>query len=184
MSIYHMISPFKNEDLAKLRAGDTVFISGEIYVARDAAHKRMCETINNNELPPFNLQGQTIYYMGPTPTRPGNIIGSCGPTTSSRMDKYTPLMLENGIKAVIGKGARSLNVNKAFKDNGAVYLMALGGCGALVAQNVYSCQTIAYEDLGAEAILLLRVADMQTVVILDNAGGDLIKKAPVNINVI
>jgi len=174
MSIYYMTSPFKNEDLAKLRAGDTVFISGDIYVARDAAHKRIYEAIKNGVPLPFGLQGQTIYYMGPTPTRPGNIIGSCGPTTSSRMDKYTPLLLENGLKAVIGKGALSSEVNKAFKDNGAVYLTALGGCGALVAQNVRSRKTVAYGDLGAEAILLLTVTDMQTVVVLDNADGDII----------
>ena len=170
MSIHHLTSPFQDYQLSSVKAGDTIFVSGVIYAARDAAHKRMADCLRTNTTLPLNILGQTIYYMGPTPTRPGNSIGSCGPTTSSRMDKYTPLLLKQGLKAIIGKGQLSAEVDRSLMENRAVYLVALGGCGALVAQTVKSCKTVAYEDLGAEAVLCLEVKDMQTVVALDLMG--------------
>ena len=173
MSIYNLTSPFQDNDLAKLKAGDTVYISGIVYAARDAAHKRMLEILQHGEAAPFDLEGQTIYYMGPTPTRPGNIIGSCGPTTSSRMDKYTSVLLKQGLKAVIGKGQRSYDVNNELRKHRAVYFVALGGCGALAAQSVQSCCVVAYEDLTVEAILRLEVKNMQVIVALDYAGSSI-----------
>ena len=169
----HIISPLEIQIIEKLRAGDQVFIDGVIYTARDAAHKRMSQTLDKGEKVPFELAGQTLYYMGPSPAKPGQIIGSAGPTTSGRMDTYTPRLLAAGIKAMIGKGSRSPEVKEAIKKHKAVYFAAIGGAGALIAKSIKSAEVIAYEDLGAEAIRRLKVKDFPAIVINDIYGGDL-----------
>ncbi|HEY49671.1 MAG TPA: Fe-S-containing hydro-lyase [Dehalococcoidia bacterium] len=166
-------SPISTDIIEKLRAGDQVLISGVIYVGRDAAHKRLIETLDKGEQLPFDIQGQTIYYMGPSPTKPGHVIGSAGPTTSGRMDAYTPRLLSVGLRAMIGKGLRSEAVKEALKKHRGVYLAAVGGAAALIAKSITKAQTIAYEDLGPEAILRLEVKDFPAVVINDMYGGDL-----------
>ncbi|MBE0480217.1 MAG: Fe-S-containing hydro-lyase [Dehalococcoidia bacterium] len=168
-----IISPIKDEVVRDLRAGDQVLISGTVYVGRDAAHKRLVETLDRNEKLPFDIKGQTIYYMGPSPTKPGNVIGSAGPTTSGRMDAYTPRLLEAGLKAMIGKGLRSDAVKEAIKQHRAVYFAAVGGAAALIARTITDSKTIAYEELGPEAILKLEVKEFPAVVINDMYGGDL-----------
>jgi len=165
-------TPLTDEVLAQLRAGDKVTITGTIYVGRDAAHKRLVETLDRGEPLPFDPRGQIIYYMGPSPTRPGNPIGSAGPTTSYRMDAYTPRMLSVGLKGMIGKGNRSQAVLNAIKQYKAVYFAATGGAAALIARCVKKSEVIAYEDLGAEAILKLTVEDFPVIVINDIYGGD------------
>jgi len=169
----HIISPLETQIIEKLRAGDQVFIDGVIYTARDAAHKRMSQTLDKGEKVPFELAGQTLYYMGPSPAKPGQIIGSAGPTTSGRMDTYTPRLLAAGIKAMIGKGSRSAEVKEAITKHKAVYFAAIGGAGALIAKSIKSAEVIAYEDLGAEAIRRLKVKDFPAIVINDIYGGDL-----------
>jgi len=166
-------SPISTDIIEKLRAGDQVLISGVIYVGRDAAHKRLIEALDKGEQLPFDIQGQTIYYMGPSPTKPGHVIGSAGPTTSGRMDAYTPRLLSVGLRAMIGKGLRSEAVKEALKKHRGVYLAAVGGAAALIAKSITKAQTIAYEDLGPEAILRLEVKDFPAVVINDMYGGDL-----------
>ncbi|RBP90587.1 fumarate hydratase subunit beta [Cytobacillus firmus] len=165
-------SPIDEQVLPSLKAGDRVLISGTIYTARDAAHKRMSEALQKGEDLPFNIKGQTIYYVGPTPAKPGQIIGSAGPTTSGRMDKYTPSLLDRGLKGMIGKGYRSQEVIDSMKKNKAVYFAAIGGSGALIARSIKSMEVIAYEDLGPEAIYKLTVENFPAVVIIDNEGTD------------
>ena len=156
-----------------LRAGDTVFLTGTIYTARDAAHKRLIEMIENQEPLPFEVKDAVIYYVGPTPEKPGNPIGAAGPTTSYRMDAYAPTLLDLGETAMIGKGQRSQEVKDAAIRNGAVYFAAIGGAGALMAQKVKSAEIVAFEDLGPEAVRRLQVEDFPVTVVLDSAGGDL-----------
>jgi len=164
-------TPFLRQDIAKLKAGDQVFITGTIYTARDAAHKKMFET----KKIPFDLNGQIIYYCGPTPAKPGKAIGSCGPTTSSRMDKYTPFMLENGMVGMIGKGNRSQNVIEAIIKHGAVYFVATGGAAALLSKKVIKSEVIAFPELVAEAVYKLEVMDFPVIVAIDATGADLFK---------
>ena len=175
---YKLTTPCTAEDLAKLRAGDTVLLSGIVYTARDAAHKRMCEALDAGETLPFDLNGSAIYYVGPTPEKPGQIIGSAGPTTSGRMDAYSPRLLDLGNKIMIGKGKRDAAVKEAVVRNGAVYVAALGGAGALMCQCVKSLEIIAWPDLGCEAVRRLEVEDMPLTVILDAQGGDLYESGP------
>lgn len=166
-------TPFDREKVRSLTAGDSVLLSGVIYTARDAAHKRMCEDYEKGIEFPFDLHGQLIYYAGPCPAKPGEVIGSCGPTTAGRMDAYTPLLLECGLSAMLGKGARSEAVVDAMKRNCAVYLGAIGGAGALIAGSIKSAQVIAYPELGTEAVRRLEVADLPCVVLIDCEGRDL-----------
>lgn len=172
MSAIHITSPMREETISELKAGERVLISGTIYTARDAAHKRMSESLAKGEKLPFDLSGQTIYYVGPTPAKPGQVIGSAGPTTSGRMDKYTPALLDLGLKGMIGKGYRSDEVIESMKGNKAVYFAAIGGSGALIARSILSMEVIAYEDLGPEAIYKLEVKDFPAVVIIDSNGND------------
>ncbi|MCR5482369.1 MAG: Fe-S-containing hydro-lyase [Clostridia bacterium] len=167
--------PYTKEKLRELRAGDTVLISGVIYTARDAAHKRMVEALEKGEELPFEIEGSIIYYAGPTPAKPGRPIGSVGPTTSYRMDAYAPRLLDLGQAGMIGKGQRSEEVSEAVRRNGSVYFAAIGGAGALIARSVKSAEIIAYEDLGAEAVRRLVVEDFPVTVVTDSVGGDLYK---------
>ena len=164
--------PAKAEELKELRSGDYVYITGTIYTARDAAHKRLYEALNNGEDIPIDLKDNFIYYLGPTPARPGEVIGSAGPTTSSRMDKYTPLLLEKGLKGLIGKGKRSKEVIDSIVKNDAVYFAAIGGAGALLSKCIKSAEVIAYDDLGTEAIRKLYVEDLPVIVIVDSEGNN------------
>lgn len=175
---YRLTTPLTKEALAPLRAGDTVLLSGVVYTARDAAHKRMTEQLDRGEELPFPIQGAAVYYVGPTPERPGCCIGAAGPTTAGRMDSYTPRLLDLGLAAMIGKGARSQAVKDSVVKNGAVYLGALGGAGALMAASVEELEIIAWPDLGCEAVRKLRVKDMPLTVLLDPAGGDLYQSGP------
>ncbi len=165
--------PLTNETLTELKAGDQVSLTGAIYVARDAAHKRMAEALDQGKPLPFDIKGQTIYYMGPSPARPGQPIGSAGPTTSGRMDAYSPRLIAKGLKGTIGKGMRSQAVKDAIKKHKAVYLAATGGAGALIAKSIKKSEVIAYEELGAEAVLRLEVENFPATVINDIYGGDL-----------
>jgi len=173
MEIKHLRAPLSDADLAGLKAGDSVLISGVIYTARDAAHKKMTELIEQGKPLPLDLKGQVLYYVGPTPAKPGGVIGSAGPTTSGRMDLYTPRMLEQGMKACIGKGMRSAAVKEALKKHKAVYLAAVGGAGALLSKRVLKSEIVAYPELGAEAIRRLEVKDFPATVINDLHGNDL-----------
>ncbi len=176
---YHLTTPVTPADLAPLHAGDTVLLSGVVYTARDAAHKRMMELLDAGEPLPFPLEGSAIYYVGPTPERPGQVIGSAGPTTSGRMDAYSPRLLDLGQSIMIGKGKRNQAVKDAVVKNGAVYLAALGGAGALMAASVKELEVICWEDLGCEAVRRLYVEDFPLTVILDTHGGDLYESGPV-----
>ena len=167
--------PLKDEDLKRLRAGDHVLLSGVIYAARDAAHRRMVAALEKGEPLPFDVRGQVIYYVGPTPARPGCVIGSAGPTTSMRLDPYTPALLETGLKGIIGKGGRGLAVREALKKHRAVYLLAVGGTGALLSQRIKKVDVIAYEDLGTEAVRRMEVEDFPAVVVNDIHGNDLLE---------
>jgi fumarate hydratase subunit beta len=166
-------SPFCREQARALHSGDNVLLSGVVYTARDAAHKRLTELIKNGEKLPFPLNDAIIYYVGPTPSKPGQVIGSAGPTTSYRMDSYTPELIRLGVCGMIGKGTRCPEVIQAMKDVGAVYFGAIGGCGALLAKCVESSEVVAFEDLGAEAIRKLVVKDMPLTVIIDCEGNNL-----------
>lgn len=166
-------APLTEGVIKTLRAGESVLISGIIYTARDAAHERMTRNFKNGEPFPIDLKNQVIYYAGPCPAKPGEVIGSCGPTTAGRMDAYTPLLLDNGLGAMIGKGARSEAVVEAMKRNGAVYFGAIGGAGALIAESIKKAEVIAYDDLGTEAIRRLEVVDFPAVVLTDCEGNDL-----------
>jgi fumarate hydratase subunit beta len=166
-------TPLDDRTIEQLSSGDQVYITGTIYTARDAAHKRMIEALRSHQPLPFDVSGQVIYYAGPTPARPGNVIGSVGPTTSSRMDSYTPELLAAGLKGMIGKGNRSKEVRDAVVRYRAVYFAAIGGAGALIAPAIKKAEVIAYADLGAEAIYRLTVEDFPAIVINDACGGDL-----------
>ncbi len=166
-------APFDAEELKKLKIGDMVYISGTIYVARDAAHKRMQEALDQGRELPFDVAGNGIYYMGPSPAREGRVIGSAGPTTASRMDKYAPRLLDLGLKVMIGKGKRSPEVKEAIVRNGAVYMAAIGGAGALLSRSITASEVTAYEDLGAEAVRKLEVKDFPAIVVIDTTGEDL-----------
>jgi len=168
-------SPLTDKDVEKLKAGDKVLITGVFYTARDAAHKRLIELLEGGKKLPFDIKGQLIYYVGPTPAKPGRIIGSAGPTTSGRMDAYTPRLLELGLKGTIGKGQRSQEVIEAMQKNKGVYLAAVGGAAALIAKTIKKAEIIAYEDLGPEAIRRLEVKDFPAIVINDIYGNDLFK---------
>lgn len=169
----HIAAPLKKEDIKDLRSGDMVFITGTIYTARDAAHKRMYEALRNNEKLPLELQDNIIYYMGPSPAREGRAIGSAGPTTASRMDKYTPELLDLGLRGMIGKGKRIPEVKDAIIRNGAVYFAAIGGAGALLSGAITQSEVIAYDDLGTEAIRKLTVKDFPCIVVIDSQGHNL-----------
>ena len=164
--------PLSDKVIAGLHAGDRVLISGVIYVARDAAHKRMVEALQEGQSLPFDPQGQIVYYMGPSPTRPGKPIGSVGPTTAGRMDPYVPMLLAAGLKGMIGKGNRSPPVREALQKHKAVYFTTTGGVAALVARAIRAARVIAFEDLGPEALLRLQVEDLPVIVVNDMYGGD------------
>ena len=173
----HITAPISKEDAASLKAGDYVYITGTIYTARDAAHKRLSEALAAGEKLPLDLEGKIIYYMGPSPAREGRPIGSAGPTTASRMDKYTPELLDLGLGAMIGKGKRSPAVIDAIVRNGSVYFAAVGGAGALLSQRILSSEVIAYDDLGTEAIRKLEVRDFPVIVVIDSQGNNLYETA-------
>lgn len=166
----HLTVPFDKETSKSLNAGDYVYLSGTIYVGRDAAHKRMDEALDKNENLPFEIKDQIIYYMGPSPAREGKVIGSAGPTTASRMDKYTPRLLDLGLTGMIGKGKRKDEVRQAMIRNGCVYFAAVGGAGALLSKCITSSEVVAYEDLGAEALRKLTVNDFPAIVVMDSKG--------------
>jgi len=165
--------PLTEETIAGLKAGDSVLLSGTLYVARDAAHIRMMESLERGESLPFDIKDQTIYYMGPSPAPPGKVIGAAGPTTSARMDPYTPRLLAEGLKGIIGKGVRSAEVRDALKKYRAVYLSAIGGAGALLSKAIVRSEVVAYEDLGPEAVLRIEVKDFPATIVNDIRGGDL-----------
>jgi fumarate hydratase subunit beta len=167
--------PLTDADVLALKAGDEVSISGVIYSARDIAHKRLCEAINAGKELPFELEGAIIYFVGPTPAWPGRVIGAAGPTTSSRMDAFSPKLIAKGLKATIGKGYRNDTVREALKQYGAVHLSAIGGAGALLSKHVIAAEVIAYEDLGAEAVRKLEVIDFPAVVAYDSYGNSVYK---------
>lgn len=169
--------PLNNEDAKILRAGDYVYITGTIYTARDAAHKRMYEALAEGSELPINMKNNVIYYMGPSPAREGRPIGSAGPTTASRMDKYAPSLLDLGLKGMIGKGKRSKEVKDAIVRNHAVYFAAVGGAGALLSKSIISSEVIAYDDLGTEAIRKLTVKDFPVIVVIDSEGNNLYETA-------
>lgn len=166
-------TPLKSADARELRAGDSCLISGVIYTARDAAHKRLCELIEQGKELPLDLRDAVIYFVGPTPEKPDQVIGSAGPTTSYRMDAYSPLLIQNGLIGMIGKGKRGPEVIDAMKKYGAVYFGAIGGCGALLGRCVKKAEIVAYEDLGAEAIRRLEVENFPVTVIIDSEGNNL-----------
>lgn len=173
---YKINGPFTTEKFSQLKAGDTVLLTGTVYTARDAAHKRIVEMIERGEKLPFDIKNSVIYYVGPTPGKPGKPIGAAGPTTSYRMDAYAPTLLDLGETGMIGKGQRSDDVKEAVLRNGAVYFAAIGGAGALMAQRVETAKVIAFEDLGAEAVRKLEVKDFPVTVVLDSHGGDLYRE--------
>lgn len=177
---YRLSTPVSKADLASLHAGDTVWLSGIVYTARDAAHQRLAELIEQKKPLPFELEGSAIYYVGPTPERPGQAIGSAGPTTSGRMDAYSPALIDRGQRVMIGKGRRSEAVRDAIVRNGAVYLAAVGGAGALMAECIKTVDIICWEDLGCEAVRRLMVADMPLTVVIDSQGNDLYDIGPAN----
>jgi fumarate hydratase subunit beta len=170
-------APLSNEVAKSLKAGDYVYITGTIYTARDAAHKRMFETLSDNKMLPISLENNIIYYMGPSPARDGKAIGSAGPTTASRMDKYAPRLLDLGLKGMIGKGKRSEGVKDAIIRNGAVYFAAVGGAGAILSKCILDSEVIAYDDLGTEAIRKLKVKDFPVIVVIDSEGNNLYETA-------
>jgi fumarate hydratase subunit beta len=165
--------PLTKEVIEGLKTGDSVLLSGELYVARDAAHRRMFDSLEHDEPLPFDIKGQTIYYMGPSPAPPGKAIGAAGPTTSARMDPYTPRLLASGLKGIIGKGGRSTEVREALKKYKAVYFAAVGGAGALLSKTIVKSEIVVYSDLGPEAVLRIQVKDFPAIVINDIYGGDL-----------
>lgn len=173
----HISAPMSREEAKSLRAGDYVYITGKIYTARDAAHKRMQEALDRGEELPLDVDGNIIYYMGPSPAREGRPIGSAGPTTASRMDKYAPKLLDMGLIGMIGKGKRTKEVLDAVVRNGAVYFAAVGGAGALLSQRIKSARVIAYEDLGTEAVRELEVEDFPVIVVADSEGNNLYETA-------
>ena len=175
---YHLTTPVTAEDLAPLRAGDIVYLSGTVYSSRDAAHKRLCELLQSGGEAPYELSGSAVYYVGPTPERPGSVIGAAGPTTSGRMDSFSPMLLDLGQKIMIGKGARSQTVKDAIVRNGAVYLGAVGGAGAVMADAIKASEIICWPDLGCEAVRKMRVENFPLTVIIDSRGNDLYELGP------
>jgi fumarate hydratase subunit beta len=173
MAAKKIVTPLTTEIVESLRAGDEVQISGVIYQARDAAHKRLVALIESGAPLPFELEGAVVYYMGPSPAKPGHVIGSAGPTTSGRMDAYAPTLMAHGLKGMIGKGLRTPEVKQAMVEHKAVYMAATGGAGALLAQRIVGNETIAYPELGAEAIARLEVKDFPAIVVNDCYGADL-----------
>lgn len=173
--IKHITTPLTEETVKNLRAGDVVRITGPVYTARDAAHKRMTEALAAGKELPFDIKGQVVYYVGPSPTKPGEIVGSAGPTTSGRMDKYTPTLIEQGMRGMIGKGSRSREVIEACVKYGAVYFVAVGGAAAVISQSIKGEEMIAYEDLGPEAIRRYEVEDFPAIVCVDAQGNDFYK---------
>ncbi len=174
---HYIQAPLTKDVATILRAGDFVYISGIIYTARDAAHKRMFETLQRNEELPISMENNLIYYMGPSPAREGRAIGSAGPTTSSRMDKYAPALFDLGLSGVIGKGKRSDLVKESLKKNNAVYFAAIGGAGALLSKSIVASEVVAYDDLGTEAIRKLEVRNFPAIVVIDTLGEDLYQTA-------
>lgn len=170
---YHLNLPIKKEDIEKLRAGDFVYLTGPMLSARDAAHKRFCEALASGKPLPVELDGQAVYYMGPTPAPPGRVIGAAGPTTAGRMDAYAPELLDLGLKVMIAKGKRSIAVKEAIVRNSALYLAAIGGAGALLSECIRSSEVLAYEDLGPEAVRLLMVEEFPAIVAIDALGNDI-----------
>ena len=170
---YELTTPCTAADLAPLKAGDTVLLSGVVYTARDQAHRRMLEALDKGEKLPFDLEGSAIYYVGPTPERPGCAIGAAGPTTSGRMDAYTPRLLDLGLACMIGKGVRGQGVQDAMERNGAVYMVAIGGAGAAKAASIKNVEVIAYDELGCESVKRLTVEIFSTIVSQDSVGGNL-----------
>lgn len=166
-------TPLTLDKVKELKAGDSVLITGVIYTARDAAHKRLIELLEQGEDLPIDIKNSIIYYVGPTPAKPGNPIGSAGPTTSYRMDSYTPKLLDNGLRGMIGKGSRSSEVIDSMKKNGAVYFAAIGGAAALMGKSIKKAEVVAYEDLGAEAIRRIEVVDLPVIVAIDTQGNNL-----------
>jgi fumarate hydratase subunit beta len=164
--------PISDTDLKSLKAGDRLSLSGHLYVARDAAHRKIFEAMDAGKPLPFPLEGETVFYMGPAPAKPGQIIGSAGPTTSGRMDRYTPRLLAAGLKVMVGKGSRSVEVRDSIRKYHAVYLAAIGGAGALISKSVIKCDIVAYPEFGPEAVIWLEVKDFPAVVINDIYGGD------------
>ncbi len=175
-------APLETETISSLKAGDFVYISGTIYTARDAAHKRMSEALAGKGALPIELKNNIIYYLGPSPAREGRVIGSAGPTTSGRMDKYTPALLDLGLKGMIGKGRRSKEVKEAVVRNGCVYFAAIGGAGALLSKAIKASEVVAYEDLGTEAVRKLEVENFPVIVVMDADGNDLYEKTAENRN--
>ena len=173
----HITAPLNDKTVKELKSGDYVYITGTIYTARDAAHKRMYEALERNEELPFDVRNNIIYYMGPSPAREGRPIGSAGPTTASRMDKYTPILLDKGLKGMIGKGKRRKEVKDAMIKNGAVYFAAIGGAAALISRSIKSSEVLAYEDLGTEAIYRFTVEDFPAIVVIDAQGRSVLAKA-------
>lgn len=173
----HISVPLNNEDVAVLRAGDYVYLTGTIYTARDAAHKRIYEALAEGRELPMDMKNNVIYYMGPSPEREGRPIGSAGPTTASRMDKYAPSLLDLGLKGMIGKGKRSQEVKEAIIRNEAIYFAAVGGAGALLSKSITSSEVIAYDDLGTEAIRKLTVKNFPVIVVIDSEGNNLYETA-------
>ena len=170
-------TPLTESITTKLRAGDSILLTGTIYTARDAAHGRLINLLNEGKELPINLKDEIIYYVGPTPEKPGQVIGSAGPTTSSRMDKYTPLLLENGLKGMIGKGKRSKEVIESMHTNNAVYFAAIGGAGALLSKCIKKAEIIAYDDLGTEAIRKLEVENLPVIVVIDHERKNMYEEA-------
>jgi fumarate hydratase subunit beta len=166
-------TPLSKDKAAELRAGDNVLINGVIYTGRDAAHKKMAEALNRGEALPFDVRDQVIYFVGPAPAKPGQVIGSAGPTTSGRMDAYSPLLIARGLRGMIGKGPLSSEVISAMKKYGAVYFGAIGGAGALIAKKIISVEVIAYPELGPEAVCRLEVRDFPAMVVIDSLGNNL-----------
>lgn len=173
----HITAPYDEKTVGELHSGDYVYITGTIYTARDAAHKRMYEALARGESLPFDIKNQVIYYMGPSPAREGRPIGSAGPTTASRMDKYTPALLDLGLRGMIGKGKRTEAVREAVIRNRAVYFAAVGGAGALLSKAIISSEVIAYDDLGTEAVRRLEVRDFPVIVVIDSEGNNLYETA-------
>ena len=170
MSEIHLTAPVSKEDALRLKAGDLVLLSGTMYTARDAAHKRLIELLDAGRPLPFDPEGAVIYYVGPTPAPEGRVIGSAGPTTSYRMDAYTPRLLDQGLKGMIGKGYRKPEVVEAMKQHGVPYLAAVGGAGALIARSIKKYTVLAYEDLGPEAVAAMEVEDFPAIVVIDSTG--------------
>lgn len=166
-------TPLTEEEVRKLKAGDTVYLSGAIYTGRDAAHQRMIAALDRGEPLPFEIRDAVIYYVGPSPAKPGQVIGSAGPTTSGRMDDLTVPLLERGLRGMIGKGTRSQKVVEAMKKHGSVYFAAIGGAGALIAKGIKKAEGVAYEDLGPEAVTMLQVEDFPMIVVIDCEGTNL-----------